>query len=43
MTPLIFRLRAPEYEFEARDDVMRVDFPMLRAQTNYTFLIHMDE
>ena len=39
----LFRLRAPEYHLLDHDDILRIDFPRLAGQSNYAYLILMDE
>ncbi|MGH9804636.1 MAG: hypothetical protein ACRD4D_05650, partial [Candidatus Acidiferrales bacterium] len=39
----LFRLRAPEYYLLDSDDILRLDFPRLAGQTNYSYLILLDE
>lgn len=39
----LFRLRAPEYALLDHDDILRLDFPRLAGQSNYTYLILLDE
>lgn len=40
---IVFHLRLPKFQMLDNDDVLRVDFSRLSAQTNYTYLIKMDE
>ncbi len=40
---IVFHLRSPKFQMLDNDDVLRVDFSSLSAQTNYTYLIKMDE
>ena len=39
----LFRLRAPEFQLLDHDDILRMDFPRLAGQTNYAYLILLDE
>src|SRR5579859_342139 len=39
----VFRLRSPKFQMLDHDDVLRIDFPRLSAQTNYTYIVQMDE
>lgn len=40
---IVFRLSSPKFEMLDHDDVLRVDFPRLSSQTNYTYVVQMDE
>src|SRR5579862_1480314 len=40
---IVFRLTSPKFEMLDHDDVLRVDFPRLSSQTNYTYVVQMDE
>jgi peptidoglycan/xylan/chitin deacetylase (PgdA/CDA1 family) len=39
----LFRLRPPEYHLLDHDDILRLDFPRLSGQSNYAYLILLDE
>jgi peptidoglycan/xylan/chitin deacetylase (PgdA/CDA1 family) len=39
----LFRLQPPRFEFMGRDDLLRVDMGTLDAQTNYNYIISLDE
>ena len=39
----LFRLRAPEFSLLDHDDILRIDFPRLAGQSNYAYLILLDE
>jgi len=39
----VFRLRSPKFQMLGHDDILRIDFPRLNAQTNYTYIVQMDE
>jgi peptidoglycan/xylan/chitin deacetylase (PgdA/CDA1 family) len=43
ISAVVFRLRPPKFQMLDYDDVLRVDFPKLSAQTNYTYVVRMDE
>jgi len=43
VSPIVFRLSRPKFEFFDHDDVLRVDFPKISSQTNYTYVVQMDE
>lgn len=40
---IVFRLTSPKFEMLDHDDVLRIDFPLLSSQTNYTYVVQMDE
>ncbi len=39
----LFRLQPPRFELMGRDDLVRVDMGTLKAQTNYNYIISLDE
>lgn len=43
MSAVAFRLRPPHYQMLDQDNILRVDFPRLSAQTNYNYIVHLDE
>jgi hypothetical protein len=43
ISAVVFRLRPPKFQMLDRDEILRIDFPKLSAQTNYTYLVRMDE
>jgi peptidoglycan/xylan/chitin deacetylase (PgdA/CDA1 family) len=43
ISAIVFRLRSPKFQMLGHDDILRVDFPRLSAQTNYTYIVQMDE
>ena len=43
INPVVFRLRSPKSQMLDQDNILRVDFPRLSAQTHYTYLVQMDE
>lgn len=43
ISAIVFRLRSPKFQMLDHDDVLRIDFPRLSAQTNYTYIVQMDE
>jgi peptidoglycan/xylan/chitin deacetylase (PgdA/CDA1 family) len=43
ISAVVFRLRPPKFQMLNRDDILRIDFPRLSAQTNYTYVVGLDE
>lgn len=43
ISAIVFRLQSPKFQLLGHDDILRVDFPRLSAQTNYTYIVQMDE
>jgi peptidoglycan/xylan/chitin deacetylase (PgdA/CDA1 family) len=43
MTATIFRLGPPQFHMLDRDNILQVDFRRLSAQTNYNYIVHLDE
>ncbi len=43
ISAVVFRLRPPKFQMLDHDDILQVDFPKLSAQTNYTYVVRMDE
>ncbi len=43
ISAIVFGLRPPKFQMLDQDNILRLDFPRLSAQTNYTYTVRMDE
>ena len=43
ISAIVFHLLPPKFQMLDHDDILRIDFPRLSAQTNYTYMVRLDE